>query len=233
MSYLILNGSPSNQIPGLLIQKLAPISLPPVRTQVETIDGRDGDIVTRLGYGAYDKQVSIGLYGDFDIDQIIEYFASEGTVIFSNEPDKYYKYQILNQIDFARLIRFRTATVTFHVQPFKYSADETPASASTSPLTVENLGNTFAKPKITITGSGTVSLYLNSTQIFTINMGTPEIEIIIDIEAMNAFDESGSLMNRSVTGNYESFVLPKGENTISWSGGTVSGVTVENYSRWL
>lgn len=122
MNYCILNGKKSTLIQGLLIQSLPPISKPLMRTSIEEIDGRDGDIITPLGYSAYDKEMSVGLFGDYDLDEVIKYFDSEGTVIFSNEPDKYYKYKILNQIDFERLLRFKTAVVTFHVQPFKYSA---------------------------------------------------------------------------------------------------------------
>ena len=122
MNYCILNGKKSTLIKGLLIQSLPPISKPLMRTQIDEIDGRDGDIVTKLGYSAYNKEMSIGLFGDFDIDEVIEYFNSEGEVIFSNEPDKFYRYEIIEQIDFERLIRFKTATVTFHVQPFKFSA---------------------------------------------------------------------------------------------------------------
>lgn len=122
--YIILNGQKSTDINGLLIQSLPPISKPLLRTQTETIDGRDGDIITPLGYAAYDKTVTIGLYGNFDINEIIAYFNRSGTVTFSNEADKYYNYQIIQQIDFEKLIRFRTASVILHVQPFKYSLTE-------------------------------------------------------------------------------------------------------------
>lgn len=123
-NYIILNGQNSNSIQGLLIQSLAPISKPQMRTQIEEIDGRNGDIVEELGFAAYDKQITIGLYGEYNVDDVIAYFNSKGTVIFSNEPDKYYNYQITDQIDFERLIRYKTATVTMHCQPFKYSTTE-------------------------------------------------------------------------------------------------------------
>ena len=131
-NYIILNGKNSNEINGLLIQELPPISKPLIRTEVEEIDGRDGDIVTPLGYSAYDKEFTIGLYKDFDVNEVAAYFNSEGTVIFSNEPDKYYYYQITAQIDFERLVRYRTATVTMHCQPFKYSATEQPITEDVS-----------------------------------------------------------------------------------------------------
>lgn len=153
MNYCILNGVKSNTVKGLLIQSLPPVSKPLIRTQVEQIDGRDGDIVTPLGYSAYDKQMKIGLYGDFDINDVIQYFDSSGTVTFSNEPDKYYNYQIIQQIDFERLLRFREATVTFHVQPFKYSAIDDPVTGSTDKFS--GLPNdTITKNGITVTASG-------------------------------------------------------------------------------
>ena len=127
INYIIINGTNSNTINGLGINELPPISKPPLRVQTEEIDGRDGDISTNLGYGAYDKTISIGLFGTgYDINEVISFFNGEGTVVFSNEPDKYYKYKIINQIDYEALLKFKSATITFHCQPFKYPLEETP-----------------------------------------------------------------------------------------------------------
>lgn len=165
MNYVVLNGVKSNTVKGLLIQALPPVSKPKMRTEVTEIDGRDGDIVTKLGYSAYDKQMEIGLYGDFDINDVISYFDSEGTVTFSNEPDKFYNYQIIKEIDFERLARFRTATVTFHVQPFKYSAIEHVINANIDQFkgfrsqTSTNNGVTVTASDNQITISGSASSY--------------------------------------------------------------------------
>lgn len=165
MNYVVLNGVKSNTIKGLLIQELPPISKPLMRTEIEQIDGRDGDIVTNLGYSSYDKQMTIGLYGSYDIDDVIGYFASSGTVTFSNEPDKYYNYQIIQQIDFERLARFRKATVTFHVQPFKYSAVGDDVTVSTDEwnglpdATITKYGVTVTASGGSITISGTANQY--------------------------------------------------------------------------
>ena len=162
-NYIILNGKNSNEINGLLIQELPPISKPLIRTEVEEIDGRDGDIVTPLGYSAYDKEFTIGLYKDFDVNEVAAYFNSEGTVIFSNEPDKYYYYQITAQIDFERLVRYRTATVTMHCQPFKYSATEQPITEDVSG-TVSDEGTNLALENTAEAPFNTLDLKGNTSQ---------------------------------------------------------------------
>ena len=159
---ITLNGIASTTIAGLLIQELPAISKPLMRTEIEEIDGRDGDIVTDLGYSAYDKEITVGLYGTYDINTVIKYFTSEGTVIFSNESDKVYKYKIIQQIDFERLVRYRTATVTFHCQPFKYPATETPVQLGNGQTvsgegTDITLANTALAPFVSITPKGDTS----------------------------------------------------------------------------
>lgn len=187
--YIILNGTDSRTITGLLISALPPISKPLQRTLVDVVDGRDGDINTPLGFSAYDKVITIGLTYGYDIDDIIEYFNSAGVVTFSNEPDKYYRYAIYEQIDFERLIRFKTAEVTLHCQPFKFSTTETPELfnvTSGSPITVTNDGNTQSRPNLTIIGDGEVDVSLNGSQILSMDLADNQA-VIIDSEDMNAY----------------------------------------------
>ena len=234
-NYIILNGKDSRYLDGFIVQALPPISKPKIRTQVEEIEGRDGDIVTSLGYSAYDKTLKIGLYGSYRIDDIISYFDSSGVVTFSNEVDKFYRYQIIEQIDFERLVRFRTATVKFHVQPFKYSRVETKkvfpiGRTGITSVRVRNSGNTISRPIVTIEGEGNVSLSLNGKSILAINFGEDR-SITIDTERMEAYN-GNVLKNRHVAGDYDNFSLSVGLNTISWSG-KIKKITLENYTRWI
>ena len=234
--YIVLNDVSSLTIQGLIISSLPPITKPKIRTTIEEIDGRDGDIVTALGYGAYNKPVGIGLSYNYNIDDIIQYFNSSGKVVFSNEPEKYYNYAIYDQIDFEKLIRFKTATVNMHVQPFKYSDVEkektfTFDTATPKSLQIRNDGNIYSKPKITVTGSGTVNLYLNGNQVFVLNLSSTRT-IILDIADMNAYGTDGTLKNRMVTGDYDDCILQSGNNEISFTG-SLSQILIDNYSRWI
>lgn len=175
MNYIELNGEKSTNVKGLLIQSLPPITKPKMRTSIEDIDGRDGDIITKLGYAAYDKEVSIGLHGDFDIDDAIAFFDSEGEVVFGNEPDKYYRYQILDQIDFDRLVRFRTAKVKMHVQPFKHDAVDRTFDIVNQFLHVQD--STAGKFGITVTSSG--------GSIRVSGRATSDVDIEVPVECMS------------------------------------------------
>lgn len=175
VNYIELNGEKSTSVKGLIIQSLPPITKPKMRTSIENIDGRDGDIVTKLGYSAYDKQLSIGLHGDFDIDDAIAFFDSEGEVVFGNEPDKYYRYSILEQIDFERLIRFRTAKVKMHVQPFKYDAVDRTFDIVNQFMHVDD--STASKFGVTVTSS--------DGSIRVSGRATSDVDMEVPIERMS------------------------------------------------
>lgn len=236
--YIIINGISSKNINGLLIQKLPPISKPKMRTSIEEIDGRDGDVVTTLGYAAYDKPITIGLRNEYNVDDVIEYFNTSGKVTFSNELDKYYNFSIYDTIDFNKLVRFKTANINLHVQPFKYSLDEPPirwtntSGATIADISIRNTGNIYSKPKLTISGSDIITVYLGNTQIFSIELSAAGETIIIDAAGMNATDPEGNYLNRQVTGDYDNFKLATGLNNLRVTG-TLTSVTLDTYSRWI
>ena len=231
MNYVIWNNIDSRDIKGLLICELPPITKPQMRVKETVIDGVDGSIIEELGYESYDKTMAIALTAGADIDKITEYFTGNGEIVFSNEPNKYYRARIIKSIDYARLLRYRTATVTFRVQPFKYDLLEIERSATSEreSMIVENIGNHTAKPLITVEGSGGVELYVNGNYVCYLTFIEGLNTITLDCEKQDAYNELG-YQNLNMRGEFP--ILQKGNNTISWTGNFES-IKIKRYSRWL
>lgn len=229
MNKIIFKGVESTEIKGLLISELPPISKPKMRVQETNIDGVDGSIIEELGYESYDKTIKIGLTGKYDINEVIRYFSGAGNVTFSNEPDKYYKARIIDQVDYERLLRFRTANIKFRVQPFKYELDESSVTLTESGKSVTNNGLETSKPRITITGSGTIELIVNGNTLFSYTFPENETEVVIDSEKQDAYLGT-TLKNRNMTGEFP--IFQSGDNIISWNG-AITSIVVEPNSRWL
>ena len=228
--YIIWNGKDSRDISGLIICELPPITKPKIRTKITTIDGRDGSIVDYLGYESYTKEIQIGIKSTNDIDKIIKFFTGKGEVIFSNEPDKYYKAEIVRDVDYERLLRYKTASITFYVQPFKYKVREPKFTLNITNETsykVTNQGLEKSKPIITLYGSGDVTFTLNGIDVFTITID--DDYVTVDSEEQEAYKE-GTLKNRKMGGDFP--LLKPGINTITWSG-NLTKIVVDPKSRWL
>ncbi len=222
----------SNTIPGLLICELPPISKPKMKTSITKIDGRDGDIIEDLGYESYTKNLKIGLKGNFDINQVIKYFTGEGSLILPNESDKYYLCRIMDKIDYEKLLRYKTATVNFYAQPFKYKNAEAEVDLTIddeTSLVVTNAGLEISKPIITLYGSGTVEISLNGSTIFSYTFPANEDEVIIDSIEEEAH-LSNTYKNRNMNGIFPK--LEPGNNTITWTG-NLTRIKVQPKSRWL
>lgn len=232
MNSINWKGIDSESIEGLLICELPPISKPKMRIKETVIDGVDGSFIEELGYESYDKTMKIGLTRDYDIDEVMDYFNGEGNLIFSNEDDKLYKAKIINQIDYQRLLRFKTANITFRVQPFKYSASELSKKVEITDETsinVYNNGNVVSKPQIKIYGTGVINFKLEGRTIFTYTFSSDDTYVVIDSDKQDAYVGS-ILKNRFMNGDFP--IFQKGKNTISWDG-TITKIEISNYSRWI
>lgn len=229
-NYLIFKGIDSRLFKNLIISELSPISKPKMRVSTTEIDGRDGDIVEEIGYSAYTKTIKIGLKNSDDIDKIIKYFSGKGDLILSNEPDKFYKAQIFEKIDYERLIKFRTANINFHVQPYKYALNEPPFIFNIKDekeLKVTNIGYEKSKPIFTLYGSGEVAILINGDLAFSIEID--DEFVVIDSIEEEAYKDV-TLKNRNMSGDFP--ILDIGVNTITWTG-NLTKIIVEPKSRWL
>jgi predicted phage tail component-like protein len=231
VSYIVFKNIDSREIKGLIISELPPITKPKMRVRVDTIDGKDGAETVNLGFEAYTKTVRIGLTRNYDIDNIIAWLHGEGDIQFSNEPDKYYRVKVHEQIDFERLLRFKTAEVKFYTQPFKYSATERTKTLSVvgqNTTEIRNAGNYFSKPIVTFTGTGAVNVFVNGVQKCVLDLGTDE-SITLDADKEDAYFD-GVLKNRQMQGEF--IRLEVGKNIITWTG-DITSIAFTHYSRWI
>lgn len=231
-NYVIFKGINSNTYSNLIISELPCISKPELRVETTEIDGKDGDIIDELGYASYDKTLKIGLTSSNNIDNIIKFFSGSGDIVFSNEPDKYYKAYIYEQIDYERLLRFKEADVTIHVQPFKYLLNEEDVVlniTNQTSLTVNNQGLEKSKPILKLYGSGTITVSLNGLTAFTVTIDEDDDYIVIDSMEEEAYNDT-ELKNRNMSGEFP--LLETGNNTISWTG-SLTKIEVTPNSRWL
>lgn len=232
MGYFVFKNIDSRDIKGLIVSELPPITKPKMRVRVDTIDGKDGAETVNLGFEAYTKTVKIGLTRGFDIDNIIAWLHGEGDIQFSNEPDKYYRVKVHEQIDFERLLRFRTAEVKFFTQPFKYSATERMKTIDVTGLQtaeIRNSGNYFSKPITRLTGTGMINMFVNGVQKFTLDLGTGDT-ITLDTDKQEAYSTGMVLKNRQMNGNF--ITLEVGKNTITWTG-NMTKIEIMHHSRWI
>ena len=214
MEYIIFKDIDSRDVKGLIISQLPPITKPKMRVRIDTIDGKDGSETTNLGFEAYTKTIKIGLTRNYDIDNIISWFNGEGVIQFSNEPDKYYRVKVLDQIDYEKLLRFKTAEIKFYTQPFKYSATERTRTVDVTGQTtieVRNAGNYFSKPIITFTGTGTINVSVNGLQKCVLKLGSTSESITLDTDKQEAYS-GATLKNRQMDGQF--ITLEVGKNTI-------------------
>ncbi len=232
MAKIIWKNIDSETIPGLIITNIPPITKPKMKTSITKIDGRDGDIIEELGYESYTKSIGIGLARNYDIDRVMKYFTGVGELIISNEPDKVYKAQIIEKIDYERLIRFKTAVVKFYTQPYKYLKDEKSIILdinNETSLKITNVGLEKSKPIITLEGTGTIEISLNGFNLFKYVFPENETKVVIDSLEEEAYLDN-VLKNRNMLGTFPIFEV--GENTISWSG-NLTKISIEPKSRWL
>ena len=227
---------------GIVVTELPPITIPKERVETAEIPGRAGSLTIVEGESVYENiELTAKCYvkNGVDVAVIADWLRGSGTLTFANRPGGYYRARVREEISFEKILRGSEALsfeITFDCMPFFYALDAPDVVITSVGATIIGQGGIFAEPLISVTGSGTVWLFVNDTQVtFSDLDGT----IYIDSEAGMAYTvESGSIVFAGSHVVLEDDVWPvlkaKGARNIvsvrGISGGTYSSVVIR--PRW-
>lgn len=233
--YIIYNGTNSHDVADLVITELPEMVIPEERVTFTDVPGLSGSLTQTQGTDVYhDRTLAVECYlrqptAD-NIDKVAAYFRGAGKLYLPNRPDGYYEARVINQISFRKILRGRSPrsfTVNFRCKPlFRLYSGETEQTISASGASINNPSTVQAKPKITIAGSGDITLMVGGTQI--VELTGIEEGIVLDSEIQEAY-WGETLQNSKMSGPFPA--LKPGANAISWSGGTVTSVKIT--PRWV
>ncbi len=175
--YFIWKGTDCRTL-GIMVETYPPIVKPKERVEQVAIPGMPGKLVITEGdYPVYDnylKSIKCWCRPEADLQAICSFLTGESLLVLGNEPNRAYRARIINQIDFAQIVKgreYRNFTIPFDVSPMKRvwpASDETVFSFTPSSLgNVVNSGNQPCYPTITITteDEGTVLLQVGANLI--------------------------------------------------------------------
>jgi len=229
--YFIWNGVDC-RTKGIHVSELPPITIPLERSKQTNVPGRPGSLTQLEGDDVYDDMILTStcfIADPAQIPAIAAWLKGKGTVTFANRTGGYYKARIANQIPFEKVLRGNphcTFAVNFRCYPFFYADTASDITVSTSGTIITNPGSVYSEPKITLTGSGDITLMVGTTIVEL--TGVTE-SIVIDSALQEAY-KGTTLMNDHMSGDFP--VLKPGQNAISWSG-TVTRVVVKPNWRFL
>ena len=218
-----------------LIEELPIVPTANVKQDIIEIDGRHGFLTdSQEAYEPIDIDIELKIYKKEDIQKIRNIFKGSGELIFSNQPDRYYKATIISKLDFERVVRqFCKVLITFKLQPHAYEIKDNTIklTAAETSYTLENNKNTTSQPEITIYGTGSAILIIGSE---TIRIKDINDHIILDYELKESYriiNGSPSSANKDVNCDY--LEIQTGDTLIEWSGDGITGIKINPRWRYL
>lgn len=202
--------------------------IPTAEQQVEYIEveGRDGALVRKMHFKDVTQPFTFSFIDKNNVRQKVRelraWLSDKEKLSFSDDPGifRLIKY-IAVQSTINDINSYGRVTMEITLDPFEY-VEINPITMN-SPGNINNPGTYFSNPKITIYGTGNLSITVNGQQT---NLNSIDGQITLDCELQEAHKNGSSLNNRMV-GKFPSFVV--GNNIISWSG-SVNQIVIE--PRW-
>lgn len=202
--------------------------IPTAEQEVEYIEveGRNGSLVRKMHFKDVTQPFTFSFLEKTNVRQKVRqiraWLSDKEKLSFSDDPGifRLIKHIVIQStINDINVYGRMSLDITF--DPFEY--------IEVNPITLTNTGNVnnpgtyFSNPKITLYGTGNLSITVNGQRT---ELKSVDGHITLDCELQEAHKNGSSLNNRMV-GKFPSFKV--GLNTISWTG-SVSRVVIE--PRW-
>lgn len=213
--YFVFNGVDSRTM-GVRVVSYPPILRANLRATTVTLPGRPGELTQIEGvdiYEPYTRAMTIASAGA-DMQTALNWLRGSGTMILGNEPDYAYSVRLDAQLQMDKqYTNMWSGSLQMRTEPFKRaSAASSAIEVTTSGATVNNPGNVPARPKITLTGSGSATLTIGGkTLTFTgLTSGT-----VVDLQNQWII-VSGSPVAGIASGEFGAF--PAGNSMVTFTG---------------
>ena len=216
---------------GIVIEKIDWFKKPQRRNDVKLINGVHGGMIVEYGYSPMVVTMNVGLTDMAKLDEVMALLDGAGILTFSGDSGKYRNANVLEQVDYDKLLRFRKASIDFFIaDPFRYVVGEADLTFTTFPQTITNTGTFQSLPLLKLTGSGAISITLNGTT-FTYTFPSGETYVWIDCKEQVAYYSSPvDYRDGSMSGNYPTLAI--GSNTLAKTG-TLTQVVVTKRTCFL
>jgi len=221
--YFKFNGIDSRDY-SIVVNTLPPIQSAKEEGEFLKVPGRDGYLFQDHGSLApIEKEIEITLKDLSRLSELKTWLRGSGNLVLSSDPDVFYKARLSGPIDFKKLLYLRTAKLKFVCQPYGYLESGLTLQTITVPGNISNLGTATSRPIITVFGSGSINLTVNSANVILSNV-TDYVTLNSEIEEAYK-DLLGK--NNDMQGEFPVFV--QGNNSISWTGTVTKLEIVPNW----
>ncbi|MDM5430840.1 phage tail domain-containing protein [Bacillus mycoides] len=205
--------------------------IPTAKKKIEFIevDGRENGALTKeKGYEDVNFTVEFNLLEDENIKPLLRkikaWIMNAKVVSFTDD----YVYRKIKSVEIGdidnEIEEYGKFQVTFTADPYEYAIEQ--PITITNPVTIMNQGTLHSLPKLTIYGTGNITIQINGIS-FQVKGVNPFV--IVDSDLMECYYNT-TPMNDKMVGKFPTF--KEGENTISWTG-SVSKIDIETRWRYI
>lgn len=210
---------------GLIVKDLGRRSKPEEQIDIYEMPYANDDLIIHNGkYKPYLRDMEFVAKDMANIPLINQWLDGRGILKTSVDNNGFFYASVINSIPYnSATKKLDSLKVTFKVSPFFYLDSGNTTITLTSSQSFTNIGTIYSEPYIKVTGSGNITLTINST-IITLTGVSSYIEI--DSELKNVYKDT---INQGDKMSGEFPILQVGTNNISFTG-TVT--KIEIIPRW-